>query len=443
MATVHTQTDFAKGVMPDAGSSYDMGDASPGKIAVAIVIARTVEFFDFFVYAIASVLVFPTLFFNAPDPVTGMLYSFAVFSVAFLARPLGSLLFNEIGRSFGRGVKLTAALLMLGGSTIAVSFLPTYAQIGVLSTALLAVFRFGQGLGLGGAWDGLVSLLALNAPDNRRGWFAVFPQIGFTIGFCLASGLFLFLLTSLSREDFLEWGWRFPFFVALALNVVALFARLRLTVTPDFTRLLERHELQPQPLSRLFRVNAREVIIGAFIPLASFALFHIVTVFALGWTALYTGYDTTRFLALQLIGAAIAGGAMFLSGLIADKIGRRTLLAITAVLIGIFSLFITSLLGGNETGLFLFVFIGFGLLGLSFGQAGGAIAARFSRELRYTGASFTTDIAWLVGAAFAPLVALGLASRYGLAFSGYYLLSGSVCTLIALAVTRKLETTNE
>jgi MFS family permease len=420
-------------------STADHKRVSPGEIAVGVVIGRTSEFFDFFVYGIASVLVFPQLMFPLYDRLTGMLLSFAVFALAFIARPIGSVLFMAIDRRHGRGVKLTTALFLLGGSTAAIAFLPGYPQIGPAAPVLLAICRFCQGLALGGAWDGLASLLALNAPQARRGWFAMMPQLGAPLGLLLASALFAFFVSTLSQADFLLWGWRYPFFVAFAVNVVALFARLRLVVTHEFVTLLERRELQPTRVVEMFRAEGRNVLLGAFVPLASFALFHLVTVFPLSWIVLYTNQTRGAFLVLEMVGAAVGLLAVVASGLLADRIGRRMLLGICAVLIAVFSVLAPLLLGGGRIGEAAFMLLGFAILGLSFGQAAGAVTSNFSRHYRYTGAALTSDLAWLIGAGFAPLVVLALCSRFGLAFIGVYLMSGALCTLAALRINRHLE----
>jgi MFS family permease len=404
----------------------------PGEIALGVVIGRTAEFFDFFVFGIGSVLVFPRLFFSFADPVTATLYSFMVFALAFIARPIGSIIFMTVDQLYGRGVKLTSAMLLLGGSTAAISFLPGYQQIGPACIFLLGICRVGQGLALGGAWDGLASLLALNAPPHHRGWYAMIPQLGAPLGFFLAAGLFAYFIVNLHSEDFLAWGWRFPFYVAFTINVVALFARLRLVVTDEFSRLLERRELEPTSVADMFTAQGRYVIIGAFVPLATFALFHLVTIFPLSWVTLFAHRESGDFLLIQCAGAVIGAGTIVLSGIIADRIGRRPLLAICAGLIALFSAVTPLMLGGGYTGETLYVLVGFGLLGLSFGQSAGAVTSNFARRFRYTGAAMTSDIAWLVGAGFAPLVALGVAHQFGLAWVGVYLLSGAICTLAAL-----------
>ncbi len=374
------------------------------------------------------------------DPLHGTLLSFLVFALAFIARPIGSFIFMAIDRTYGRGVKLTIALFLLGGSTASMSFLPGYNEIGGYAILLLAIFRIGQGLALGGAWDGLASLLALNAPAKHRGWYAMIPQLGAPIGFMLASALFAYFVMSLSTADFVDWGWRYPFFCAFMVNVVALFARLRLVATPEFGTLLERHELEPVKMTELLRVHGRDVLIGAFVPLASFATFHLVTVFPLGWVTLYSEQTPGSFLLMEFLGAICGILAIICSGLLADRIGRRNQLAVGAVLLACFAFVAPWLLDGGVTGRHIYVVLGFTLLGLSFGQAAGASASRFSRNYRYSGSALTSDLSWLIGAGFAPFVALSLSSQFGLVYTSLYLLSGVVCTLVAIFFSKTLET---
>ena len=418
------------------------GALKPAEIAVGVIVGRTSEFFDFFVYAIASVIVFPKLVFPFVDSLTGTLYSFAIFALAFVARPLGTWIFTAIDHAYGRGAKLTIALFLLGGSTMAMAFIPGYNDVGVASIWILALLRVGQGVALGGTWDGLASLLALNSPHNRRGWYAMVPQLGAPLGLMVASLLFAYFIANLSPGDFLDWGWRYPFFVAFAINVVALFARLRIVVTPEYAQRFETHDLEPASIPETVRVTGRNIVIGAFAPLASFALFHIVTVFPLSWVYLFTHEGAARFLIIQTVGAAFGLAAIVASGLIADRTGRRTVLAVMAGVIAAFSGFSPQLLNGGEAGEWAFMIAGFIILGLSFGQSSGAVAASFPQTYRYTASALTSDLAWLFGAGFAPLVALALSVRFGLVFAGAYLLSGAACTLIALIINRQLVSTD-
>ncbi|MCQ8895800.1 MFS transporter [Limnobacter humi] len=417
------------------GSSH----VDPGDIAIGVVIGRASEYFDFFVYAIASVLVFPSVFFPFEDKLTGTLYSFVIFSFAFLARPLGTVLMMRVQRQFGREVKLTIALFMMGISTAGIAFLPIYERIGFTAVILLALLRIGQGIALGGSWDGLPSLLALSAPENKRGWYAMIGQLGAPVGFIIAAGVFAYLLHNLSQDDFLTWGWRYPFYVAFAINVVALFSRLRLVATNEYSRMLEEQALQPVSTSEMVSSQGYNILVGALAALASYALFHVVTVFPLSWISLYSQRSVDEFLAVQMLGGAMAAFGVFTSGLIADRFGRRNTLGTLAVLIAIFSGFVPMLMNGGDSGQTIFILVGFLLLGLSYGQAAGAVTANFKQKFRYTGAALTSDLAWLVGAAFAPLIALGLSAHFGLEYVSLYLLSGALGSLAALSLNRALE----
>jgi MFS family permease len=414
-------------------------DVTPSEIAVGVIIGRSSEYFDFFVFGIACVLVFPSLLFPYLSRLDGTLVAFAILALAFIARPVGTALSMAIQRRWGRGTKLTIALFLLGACTAGMAFLPSYESVGSMAIAAILVLRVGQGLALGGTWDGLPSLLAMGAPAERRGWYAMIGQLGAPVGFVMAASLFAYLYGSLSSEEFLSWGWRYPFFVAFAINVVALFARLRLVVGQSYAELLQERELKPVSVTRVLSDEGGNVLLGAFAALASFALFHLVTVFPLSWIVMYSEQSMAQVLCVQIVGAVLAAGAIIVSGWLADRVGRRNLLGSMAVLIGLFSLAVPWLLGAGPMGNSVFLLVGFVLLGLSYGQASGTVTANFSAHYRYTGAALSTDLAWLFGAAFAPLVALGLSARFGLGAVTLYLLSGVVCTLGALRINRLIE----
>ena len=414
-------------------------DVTPGEIAVGVIIGRSSEYFDFFVFGIACVLVFPSLLFPYLSKLDGTLAAFAIFSLAFVARPVGTALSMAVQRVWGRATKLTLALLLLGVCTVGMTFLPSYETAGMKAVWALVVLRIGQGLALGGSWDGLPSLLAMSAPQNKRGWFSMIGQLGAPLGFIIAAALFAYLYSSLTADEFMSYGWRYPFCVAFAINVVALFARLRLVVGQSYTQLLQERELEPISVSSLMANEGRNVMIGAFAALASFALFHLVTVFPLSWISMYSDQSMTEVLVVQIIGALLAGAAIVLSGWLADRVGRRNTLGTMACLIGIFSFLAPWLLGSGSTGNNVFILVGFVLLGLSYGQASGTVTSNFSSRYRYTGAALSTDMAWLIGAAFAPLVALGVSAKFGLVALGIYLLSGALCTLAALGINRAIE----
>jgi MFS family permease len=413
---------------------------APSEIAIGVVIGRASEHFDFFVFGIACVLVFPSVFFPFVSTFEGMLYGFAIFSMAFIARPFGTALFMIIQRRWGRSVKLTTSLFLLGTATAGIAFLPSYSSFGGASIFLLALFRILQGVALGGSWDGLPSLLVLNAPKSKRSWYAMIGQLGAPIGFLIANLLFLYLINSVSSEDFQAWAWRYPFFVAFAINVVALFARLRLVMTEEYTLALEESELEPISTSEMLDKQGPNIFLGAFAALASYSLFHIVTIFPLSWILLGESQLIGNVLVVQILGACICILATIASGVIADRIGKRTTISLMAVLIGIFALFAPMLMSGTPVMQDAFILIGFALLGVSYGQASGIITANLEPRFRYSGAALTSDLAWLFGAAFAPLIALGLSVHFGLIAVSFYLLSGVFCTLLALRISKHLET---
>ncbi len=432
---------MSEGVTPHGGLDQDIieahpaaGTGRPGDMAIGVIIGRTSEYFDFFVYAIASVLVFPRVMFPFEDALTGTLFSFAIFSLAFVARPIGTVIFTAIDRTHGRSAKLIFALLGLGTSTVAVAFLPSYNQIGWFSPLLLTLCRIGQGVALGGTWDGLPSLLAINAPANRRGWYAMLPQLGAPLGLIVASGLFSYFIANLPAADFYEWGWRYPFMVAFSINVVALFARLRIVVTPEFSGLFKAQSLEASPVGETIKAERKNIILGTLAPLVAFVLFHMVTVFPLSWLFVFTKQPPARVLIIELVSALVGVAAMLASGVLADKFGRRRLLGAVAIAIGFYSGFAPQLLAGGDWGEAAYMALGFVLLGLSFGQASGTLASNFAVARRYTSSAIVADLSWLFGAGFAPLVALWMSSKLGLIGSGVYLASGAVCTLLALGL---------
>lgn len=421
----------------------DEHPVSPSDIAVGVIIGRTSEFFDFFVFAIASVIVFPARLFPFLDPLTGTLWSFVLVLLAFIARPIGTAIFMRIDRRHGRVAKLTLALFLLGTSTVAMGLVPSYDTLGEWAIITMAALRIGQGLALGGSWDGLASLLAVSAPKEKRGFYAMVPQLGAPIGLIVAALLFSYLVSSMSAEDFLDWGWRYPFFVAFAINVVALFARLRIIATPEFQEQFETRELQPSRIRTTLAQDGRAVAVGIFVPLASFAMFHMVTVFPLSWVFLYTDETLTFFLNLMAVSAAIGILAVLVSGWLSDRIGRWRMLLWGAIAIGAFSLFAPLLLSGGGTGEAIYMILGFTILGFSFGQSSGAAASMFGKRNRYTASAFVSAFGWLFGAGLAPLTALFLSTRLGLYAAGLYLLSGAVATLLALWIVRQLEFQND
>ena len=413
-------------------------DVSPSDIAVGVIIGRTSESFDFFAFAIASVIVFPSRLFPFVTPLEGVLWSFILLALAFIARPLGTVIFIAMDARIGRVAKLTIALFLLGTCTVGMGLVPGYETLGMWSIAIMAALRIGQGLALGGAWDGLPSLLAMSATANRKGFYAMIPQLGAPIGLSMVALVFAYLLSSASAADFLDWGWRYPFFVAFALNVVALFARLRIVASPEISHLFEDRSLTPSPVRQVLSENPGQVFFAMLVPLASFAMFHMVTVFPLSWIYLYTDQTLEQFLILEALGSIVLLLSTVAGGYAADRVGRGRILLAGAMAIGAFALVAPLLLSMSGAGTTIYMFVGFAILGVSFAVSSGAIADLFDIHNRYTASALVASLSWLFGAGFAPLTAMLLSTWLGLWAAGLYLLSGAVCTILTLLFVRRL-----
>jgi metabolite-proton symporter len=409
---------------------------SPGRVLFASLIGTTIEFFDFYIYATAAVLVFPKLFFPAADPATATLQSFATFALAFIARPIGSALFGHFGDRIGRKATLVAALLTMGISTVVIGLLPTYSHIGLIAPLLLSLCRLGQGLGLGGEWGGAVLLAMENAPKGKHAWYGMFPQLGAPIGFFIATGLFLWLTDKLGDAAFFAWGWRVPFLASSVLVIVGLWMRLKLTETPAFARAMAQHERVRVPMLTVLTQHTRALIAGTFAALATFVIFYLMTVFALSWATSKLGYSRDAFLIVQMVGVLFFAAFIPLSALLADRRGNRFTMILATVLIFVFGLAYASLFAHSGM---LFMVIGMCAVGITYGPLGTVLAQMFPTAVRYTGASLAFNMAGIFGASLAPYLATWLAKTYGLAYVGYYLSAAAVLTLLALMVKPKQE----
>ncbi|MCR6660307.1 MAG: MHS family MFS transporter [Asticcacaulis sp.] len=412
---------------------------SPFKVLIASLAGTTIEFFDFYVYATAAVLVFPTLFFPASDPTSAMLQSFATFSIAFFARPIGAMVFGHFGDRIGRKATLVAALLTMGISTVVIGLLPGFKQIGVWAPLLLSLCRFGQGFGLGGEWGGAVLLATENAPEGKRSWYGMFPQLGAPVGLFLSSGIFWVLLHFISQDALLSWGWRIPFISSIVLIAVGLWMRLSITETPEFQKAVETEERVKVPLAEIFRSHKRSLFLGTFVAMVTFVLFYIGTAYLMSYNVKVRHIPFLDALAIQIFSSISFGIFIPLSGKLSERFGRRAVLVGTTVLIGAFSFLLPVLLGGSESGILLFAVIAMALMGMTYAPIGTALAAPFPTSVRYTGASMTFNLAGIVGASLAPYAATWLQGHYGLAYVGYYLLAASVITLLCILASRKGE----
>jgi metabolite-proton symporter len=409
---------------------------TPRQVLFASLIGTTIEFFDFYIYATAAVLVFPKLFFPSTDPTAATLASLATFALAFVARPIGSALFGHFGDRVGRKATLVAALLTMGLSTVIIGMLPTYATIGIAAPALLALCRVGQGLGLGGEWGGAVLLAVENAPPGRRAWYGMFPQLGAPLGFILSSGVFLLLSQLLTNEQFFAFGWRIPFLASAVLVFVGLYVRLTITETPVFRDASVRHERVKIPMLTVFRDHGGTLAIGILVSLSAFVLFYFMTVFALSWGTSALGYSRDMFLKLQLVAILFFALTIPLSAVIADRGGRRTALWMNLGVF-LFGLVMAPMFEAGTIGAASMLIVGMALMGTVYGPLGTLLSELFPTRVRYSGTSLAFNIAGIFGASLAPYAATYLAAAYGLRYVGYYLSASAVLTLVGLALAHE------
>jgi metabolite-proton symporter len=410
---------------------------SPGQVLFASLVGTAIEYFDFYIYATAAVLVFPQLFFPATDPATATLASLATFGIAFFARPVGSAIFGHFGDRVGRKVTLVAALLTMGLSTVVIGLLPTYQTIGVAAPVLLALCRFGQGLGLGGEWGGAVLLAVENAPPGRRAWYGMFPQLGAPLGFLFSGGVFLLLSSWLTNDQFFAFGWRVPFVSSALLVVVGLYVRLTITETPVFEGAVRRQERVRLPMAVVLRQHTATVVVGTGAAITTFVLFYLMTVFALAWGTAALGFEREAFLEIQLFAILFFALTIPLSAVLAERFGRRrTLLWVTAA-IGVFGVAFAPLFVAGTVGATATLVIGLGLMGLTYGPLGTLLSELFPTAVRYTGSSITFNLAGIFGASLAPYIATWLARSYGLEYVGYYLALAATASFVAFLATRE------
>lgn len=403
----------------------------PGQVLFASLIGTTIEFFDFYIYATAAVLVFPRLFFPPSDPASATLASLATFAIAFLARPIGSVLFGHFGDRVGRKTTLVAALLTMGVSTVLIGVLPTYHTIGLAAPLCLALCRFGQGLGLGGEWGGAVLLAIENAPPGKRAWYGMFPQLGAPIGFFCSGSVFLLLSMTLTDDQFFAFGWRIPFLASAVLVLLGLYVRLTITETPVFRGALNREERVKVPMFTVLRDHPGTVFFGVLGSLATFVLFYLMTVFALAWGTGALKYPRGQFLQMQLFAIVFFALTIPFSAILAERGRRSTLIGVT-VAIALFGLVMAPMFVAGTAGAVLTMVIGLSLMGLTYGPLGTVLSELFPTSVRYTGSSLTFNLAGIFGASLAPYIATWLANTYGLPYAGYYLSAAAVLTLVGL-----------
>ena len=423
------------------------------RVILASLVGTTIEFYDFYVYATAAVLVFPHLFFPASNPTTALLASFAVFGAAMVARPLGAIFFGHLGDKKGRKITLVGALLTMGIATFLIGLLPTYATAGWLAPALLVVLRLAQGFALGGEWSGAALVATENAPPGKRAVYGTFPQLGAPIGFIIANGLFLIIAALMPSSDpsrpsdaFLSWGWRIPFLFSAVMVIVGLWVRFSLVESKAFENTVKRGRVQKVPLAAAFRTHWRELILGTFYMLATYVLFYLMTTFSLSYGRAATtaalpglGYDYRTFVLMMICGVVFFGIFTMVSGPWADRWGRRrTLIAITSA-IAVFGLLWVPILSAGPVGVMAWLIIGFTLMGLTFGPMGALLPELFPANVRYTGSGISYNVSSILGAAVAPFIAVALWSYGGGSpfWVGIYLTVMALFTLVALILGKE------
>lgn len=421
----------------------------PLKVALASMVGTAIEFFDYYIYAAAAVLVFNTQFFHSGDPLSDDLLSLSTLALAFFARPIGSALFGHFGDKIGRKKTLVASLVLMGGSTVVIGLLPTYSQIGIWAPILLCICRVGQGIGLGGEWGGAALVATENAPEGKRAWYGTFPQLGAPIGLFVANATFFLVSYFWGQQALVEWAWRIPFISSLALVLVGLYVRLTLHESHVFIEAEEKGKKLKAPVSVVFTKHFKPMVIGTFIMVATYSLFYIMTAFAQAYSRtpatlseagypMGLGIPANTFTGLLLMSAIVFAIFISISGIYADKIGRRKWLIWTTVSILIFALCMPLFLGnGTPTSVFAFLVIGMALMGMTFGPMAALLPELFPTEVRYSGASLAYNIASIIGATIAAMISLKINALYGLMGVGIYLAINAFLTLLALLASKE------
>jgi MFS family permease len=415
-----------------------MTSASTRRILLASLIGTSVEFYDFYIYATAAALVFGPLFFPADDPAVQLLASYASFGLAFFARPIGAAVFGHFGDRLGRKSTLVASLVLMGGSTVAIAFLPTYAQIGWLAPLLLCLLRFGQGLGLGGEWGGASLLAVENAPRGEENRWGMFPPLGAPIGFIAANGLFLLLGATLTDQQFRDWGWRLPFLASAVLVILGLWVRLKLTETPAFREAVAQDALLKVPMAQLFRHHLRSTVAGTVGVIACFALFYLTTAFALSYGTTTLGHGRQAFLGLEIGAILFLAAGVAVSCTLADRAGAKTMLRWGFAGCVISGLLMGPMLGATSLWIvFAWLALSLFAMGFAYGPLGGWLPSLFEASVRYTGVSITFNLGGIIGGALAPIAAQALAIRGGLTLVGAYLVVAGVLSLSGMALLKR------
>lgn len=427
---------------------------NPYKVAFSSMIGTAIEFYDYYIYAAAAVLVFNNQFFDKSNPAAATLLSLSTLALAFIARPIGSVLFGHFGDKIGRKKTLVASLMLMGFSTVAIGFLPNYETIGLWAPILLSICRIGQGLGLGGEWGGAALVAVENAPDGKRAWFGTFPQLGAPIGLFAANGVFFLISYLVGYDALVAWGWRIPFILSFVLVIVGLWMRLTLNESNVYRDAQNKGKVTDAPIKDVFVHYWKPIVLGTFMVTSTYALFYVMTAFAQVYSKsapklseyghqLGLGIPANTFTGFLMLSAVVFGVAVSFSGVYADKLGRRQFLLLVNLGIIVFAflmpLFLTN---GTTTTVLLFLLLGMTLIGLVFGPIAALLPELFPTQVRYSGACLAYNFASILGASVATIVAIKINQRFGITGVGVYLAANCVLSGIALLLARETKDKN-
>jgi len=449
-----SQTENPAPAKTAAGTTPTKPRNSASQVILASMVGTTVEFYDFYVYATAAVLVFPILFFPTGNETTALLASFATFGAAMLARPVGAIFFGHLGDRVGRKTTLVASLLTMGVATFLIGLLPTHEVIGPWAAVLLLVMRLAQGFAIGGEWSGAALVATENAPTGKRAWYGTFPQLGAPIGFIIANMLFFGINLGLSdpaepgvaSEAFLAWGWRVPFLFSAVMVIIGLWVRLKLVESHAFEQAQQRGKVKKMPLAEAFKHHWKALILGTFVMLATYVLFYLMTSYTLTFGTRATdaevaglGYSYNEFILMLVFGVLFFGIFTLVSGPLADRFGRRRTLIWVTIAIALFGFTFVPLLAGTTAAVMFFLALGFTLMGLTFGPMGAFLPEMFPTNVRYTGSAIAYNVSSILGAALAPIIAVALwgAADGSPIYVGFYLTGAAILTLVSLLLTRE------
>jgi MFS family permease len=400
-------------------------------------VGTAVEFYDFYIYATAAALVFGPLFFPAGSHAAQTLYALMSFGIAFVARPVGAVAFGHFGDRIGRKSTLVASLLLMGGSTLLIAFLPTYEMAGRTAPLLLCILRFGQGFGLGGEWGGAALLAVENAPRGWEARFGAAPQLGAPVGFLAANGLFLLLGLGLSEQDFRNWGWRVPFLASALLVAIGLWVRMRIGETREFKAAMEREAPPAVPLARLFGRHLGAVLAGSAGVISCFAIFYLATAYALAQGTGPLGYSRVTFLAVQLAANCFLAFGILAAAIHSDRASpRRVLLigALATVVLGL--MFGPGLNAGSLWQVFATLAAALTVMGYVYGPLGAWLPTLYPVPVRYSGISVSFNAGGIVGGAVTPVLAQMMATQGFGAQAGLLLSGAGLVTLLGVSLAR-------